>query len=349
MNNENMIESIRNLCKSNNIALTKLEEELGFSQGLISRWKDKAPSLDKIIDIADYFKISLDEVVGRNQNSNDEFLNLLCEKTDDNTIIWLPFDKNTDKSVIKPIICEVYNEDKQVELAYYSTLMNGYISICCHCNINETLNPIELTLNIQPSTKSQIVWQKYYTEDLKLLWIKVLKNLSVKAPDDIRAEDLKNEFINSFKKQEPIKRKNTVIYIPKENIKRRKNVMPVIQVFINEDIDSIKNKGCALLNRKTKNIEVEDLYTDVTDKGKEFYLNNKSIVGKITEARLKNYKDLYLISNTHIMKLSGFGWGKQCGTHGFNGLLEILNDAGFEVNQYTDFDGDDFTLLPPVK
>ena len=67
MNNERMIETIRELCKKNNITPTKLEEELGFSQGLISRWKDKTPNIDRIIDIADYFHVSLDEVVGYKQ------------------------------------------------------------------------------------------------------------------------------------------------------------------------------------------------------------------------------------------------------------------------------------------
>ena len=78
MNNEKIVNSIKKLCKKHNITANQLECEVGLSQGLISRWLKTTPSLDKIINIADYFNVSLDEVIGRKKNGlkqNKFFIN----------------------------------------------------------------------------------------------------------------------------------------------------------------------------------------------------------------------------------------------------------------------------------
>ena len=92
MDNELMVKSIKELCKNNNITVSQLESELKFSPSLISRWKDKTPSIDKIVDIADYFHVTLDEVVGRtlkiDSMVSDEFINILYSMTEDKSIIF---------------------------------------------------------------------------------------------------------------------------------------------------------------------------------------------------------------------------------------------------------------------
>ena len=64
MDNELLVKSIREICKSNNITPSQLEAELGFGAGLISRWTKSSPSLDKIVDIADYFNVPLTSCCG---------------------------------------------------------------------------------------------------------------------------------------------------------------------------------------------------------------------------------------------------------------------------------------------
>lgn len=59
----NIKERIREICQEHNINLPKLEAELGFGKGTISKWDKSAPSIDKLMKVADYFKISLDELV----------------------------------------------------------------------------------------------------------------------------------------------------------------------------------------------------------------------------------------------------------------------------------------------
>lgn len=51
------IESLRN---SKNISQGKLERELGFSNGSISKWKNSMPKPERLQKIADYFGVSME-------------------------------------------------------------------------------------------------------------------------------------------------------------------------------------------------------------------------------------------------------------------------------------------------
>lgn len=214
MDNEKMLENIRSLCKMNNITTTRLEEILGFSQGLISRWKDKTPSLDRVVDIADYFHISLDEVVGRNGNNiNDNFIKALYDKTINKEITWKTFDTSVDESGIKqysedfsyfsPMDENDYKEfrDTHKEKSYYFEYMHGYISIHAMYEYHNVTAPRELKLFIQPDIQAELIEQSFEYSELLSLWLKVLISLEDDAPDEIRAEDLKNSFIQNADKK----------------------------------------------------------------------------------------------------------------------------------------------------
>lgn len=60
-----LIENIRMLCKQRKVSISKLESDLFLSPGLISRWNKSIPALDKIMTIAEYFGVSIDDLVGR--------------------------------------------------------------------------------------------------------------------------------------------------------------------------------------------------------------------------------------------------------------------------------------------
>lgn len=59
---------IRQLREERNIQQSELAEYLGIAQPVLSRYEYgiKVPSLSLAISMADYFDISLDELVGRN-------------------------------------------------------------------------------------------------------------------------------------------------------------------------------------------------------------------------------------------------------------------------------------------
>lgn len=214
MNKETVVNSIRELCKNHNITPTKLEEDLGFSQGLISRWKDKNPTLDRIIDIADYFHVTVDEVIGRGTNFNDLFLDYVYNKTNDKEIIWNinSLQKGNNKIDV-PGVSDYYNEDTHTAISYYTKYKNAIFLINCLSKHYQTINPEELNFYIKPDDKSELVYQDYQTDQLKPLWLAILNNLDEEAPDEIKVENIKQQFVNAnlkanFKELDYIKNDN---------------------------------------------------------------------------------------------------------------------------------------------
>ncbi|WP_313152826.1 helix-turn-helix domain-containing protein [Lacrimispora sp.] len=55
-----VFERIESLRKSKKISQGKLEKELGFSNGSISKWKTSMPTLERLQKIADYFGVTID-------------------------------------------------------------------------------------------------------------------------------------------------------------------------------------------------------------------------------------------------------------------------------------------------
>lgn len=207
MNNELLVKSIRELCLKKGVAISQLENDLNFGAGLISRWTKSSPSLDKIIDIADYFNISLDEVVGHQNAVNDKFLEKLISQTANNDIEWHKYD-NTNKK--QPKIYSDYNDfesdffsnqdEAHKEKSYFAEINASYVSIYGAYEHQDILTPLSLKLFIQPGDNADLVKQSYGDNQLKFLWLKILYSLGEKTPDEIKAEEFKCSFINDFQK-----------------------------------------------------------------------------------------------------------------------------------------------------
>lgn len=57
---------IKELCEKRGISINKLESEVGMSQYSITRWKSSnSPTVDKLLRVAQYFRVSLDYLVGQ--------------------------------------------------------------------------------------------------------------------------------------------------------------------------------------------------------------------------------------------------------------------------------------------
>ena len=56
-------ENILALCRAQNISVRRLEEKTGLGNGVIAGWKQKHPRTDKLLAVADYFGVTLDELV----------------------------------------------------------------------------------------------------------------------------------------------------------------------------------------------------------------------------------------------------------------------------------------------
>ena len=57
-------ERISVLAKRQNITLQKIESDLDFGRGTISRWDKSSPSVDKLQQVAQYLNVSIDFLLG---------------------------------------------------------------------------------------------------------------------------------------------------------------------------------------------------------------------------------------------------------------------------------------------
>ena len=61
------VQRFAELLEAKNITSYRLSKDLGFSEGMIAYWRkgERLPSLESAVLLADYFNVSLDELVGR--------------------------------------------------------------------------------------------------------------------------------------------------------------------------------------------------------------------------------------------------------------------------------------------
>ena len=54
---------IQKICESKGITVGKLEKDLDFSNATIRKWKNSSPSIENLKKVADYFNITVDELI----------------------------------------------------------------------------------------------------------------------------------------------------------------------------------------------------------------------------------------------------------------------------------------------
>lgn len=73
----NLYERVKNLADDKGLAISRLEQELEFGNGTIRKWAKTIPSGDRLEKVADYFHVSVDYLLGREEkqielNSRDK-------------------------------------------------------------------------------------------------------------------------------------------------------------------------------------------------------------------------------------------------------------------------------------
>lgn len=71
-----LVDKIRTLANQHDMSLPQLEMELGLGNGTISRWKTSSPNTDKLLKIANFFHVSMDYLLER----EDEITTSLSKK-----------------------------------------------------------------------------------------------------------------------------------------------------------------------------------------------------------------------------------------------------------------------------
>ena len=69
----NITDRIRELCQKNGLSVTKLEEQLHFGNGSITKAKTKAMGSDRLYAIAQYFQVSMEYLMTGYMESQNDF------------------------------------------------------------------------------------------------------------------------------------------------------------------------------------------------------------------------------------------------------------------------------------
>ncbi|MGG5358875.1 MULTISPECIES: helix-turn-helix domain-containing protein [unclassified Enterococcus] len=77
----NTYEIIKNLAKTNKISIAELERKLNLSNGSISKWSKNSPNTEPIAKVADYFDVSIDFLLGRENNEEKKRIDLSEDDT----------------------------------------------------------------------------------------------------------------------------------------------------------------------------------------------------------------------------------------------------------------------------
>lgn len=91
--NNNIVQTIKMLCKEEQIKLSDLEIQSDLSKGAISRWKNELPkSITSLIKISQILNVSTDYLLGidnsRSSSDNNSIIELIISKTIKYEIEW---------------------------------------------------------------------------------------------------------------------------------------------------------------------------------------------------------------------------------------------------------------------
>lgn len=196
MNNSILLDNIRKLCKKNKITITKLETDLFLSPGLISRWNKNIPSLDRIMDIAQYFNVSIDELVGRSNNAPEgadisRFILLLYNKSLIADIDWEILDFQHPPKELCSITPFRFFSCESCD-CYYSCYKGGFSFLAAAHTADGNL---QLALYVLPDIYSQLQCVCLDTASLTQLYEYLTRRFSQKL-NAIKTANYISSFIN---------------------------------------------------------------------------------------------------------------------------------------------------------
>lgn len=64
-------DNIKFLCKQKGVTVKQMEETLDITRSSVCRWNNNPPTLNSITKVANYFCVSIDSLVGREERYSD--------------------------------------------------------------------------------------------------------------------------------------------------------------------------------------------------------------------------------------------------------------------------------------
>lgn len=204
MDNSKLVENIRTLCKRNNVSISRLESDLFLSPGLISRWSRNTPTLDKVMEVAQYFGVSIDELVGRSGNTMDfnninnieRFLILLYNRSLTAETNWEILNPQDPPEDIPCTALSGISSNNSCD-CYYTSYINGFFLLTATHRPDEDL----LSLYILPDIYSRVERVLCDTERLMPLYEYLSRRFS-RQMNHIKTNNLINAYLQDTGKLE---------------------------------------------------------------------------------------------------------------------------------------------------
>jgi transcriptional regulator with XRE-family HTH domain len=67
-----IVDNIQRLCREKGTTLCEVERKTGLGNGVIARWKDSNPRVDRLAAVAEYFGVTLDDLLRDNAMNETE-------------------------------------------------------------------------------------------------------------------------------------------------------------------------------------------------------------------------------------------------------------------------------------
>ncbi|EQB4898099.1 helix-turn-helix domain-containing protein [Enterococcus faecium] len=77
----NTYEIIKELAKEKGLSIRQLEMNFGYSNGYLGSWKRQTPNSIELARLADYFDVSVDYLLGREERETPKFVDLSEDDT----------------------------------------------------------------------------------------------------------------------------------------------------------------------------------------------------------------------------------------------------------------------------
>lgn len=86
-----LVERVKRLCEEKGTTFAALERALDFGGGSIRKWDKAVPAGDRLAKVADYFGVSVDYLLGREESDRDKL-----------NSVYFNFAKDAEKNAIDP-------------------------------------------------------------------------------------------------------------------------------------------------------------------------------------------------------------------------------------------------------
>lgn len=197
MDNQKFVATVRRICKAKGLSVSQVENDLGWSAGLISRWNKACPSIEKVAELIAYLGVPFEELLGDSQSAGQsastQVVEKLVEWTQKGTADWHLCKE--DANVVK-LVTMLEIEDASPELSYFYAYHKGYFLLVMTENGNL---PLSLRLYLSPDKNTAPCLESDDSEKLALLLYAVDRELyhawAVNKANQFRQEFLADDIL----------------------------------------------------------------------------------------------------------------------------------------------------------